>query len=236
MKNRPNEFTFLEKALAWSVHIFTASGILTGFMALLAIQAHEWRAAMLWLMAGLIIDGVDGTLARRFKVGEVLPEMNGKTMDYVIDFATYAIIPAYFFYEAALAEGPWRLVAAFLMLIAGTLYYGREGMVSDDKYFVGFPVLWNIVVFYLFFVFDFPAWGNVLVIIIFSILHFVPLKFPYPSQQARWRKMTLFLSGVFGLAMLAVVWWYPDRNLLLNWVAIFSGAYFLVLGFLERKA
>ena len=52
--------TLLEKSLAWSVHIFTASGLLAGFMAILAVQAHNWRAAMFWLLACLVIDGIDG--------------------------------------------------------------------------------------------------------------------------------------------------------------------------------
>ncbi|MEM9820270.1 MAG: CDP-alcohol phosphatidyltransferase family protein, partial [Bacteroidota bacterium] len=82
-------FTVIEKSLAWSVHLFTASGLVAGFMAILAINHQNWREAMLWLVLCLVIDGLDGSLARVFKVGEVLPYMNGKTIDYVIDFATY---------------------------------------------------------------------------------------------------------------------------------------------------
>ena len=64
----PTTFSTQEKALAWSVHIFTATGILAVFMALLAVGAHDFRTAMFWLLAALLIDGVDGTLARRFRV------------------------------------------------------------------------------------------------------------------------------------------------------------------------
>jgi len=103
------QYNTLDKALAWSVHLFTASGLLAGFMAILAINVKDWRAAMFWLIVALIIDGVDGTFARMFKVTEVLPNMSGKTIDYVIDFATYAIIPAYFFYMAELVSPTWNL-------------------------------------------------------------------------------------------------------------------------------
>ena len=79
-----NSFSPLEKTLAWSVHLFTASGLVAGFMAILAINEKEWRVAMLWLVACLVIDGVDGTFARLFKVKEVLPEIDGKIIDYVV--------------------------------------------------------------------------------------------------------------------------------------------------------
>ena len=93
------QYSFLQKTFAWSVHLFTASGLVAGFLALLAVQQKDWRTAMLWLIAALIIDGLDGTFARLAKVKKVIPYMDGTTMDYVIDFATYAIIPAYMFYQ-----------------------------------------------------------------------------------------------------------------------------------------
>ena len=55
------QYNLVDKALAWSVHIFTASGLLAGFMAILAINASDWRGAMFWLLVALVIDGIDGT-------------------------------------------------------------------------------------------------------------------------------------------------------------------------------
>jgi len=144
--------TFIQKSLAWGVHLFTASGLVCGFMAILAVNEKNWRMAMMWLVVALIVDGVDGTFARIFKVKEMLPNVDGQSMDYVIDFATYAIIPAYFFYEAQLVPDVWRLACTSAILLVSALYYGKQGMVSDDMYFIGFPVMWNMVVFYLVFV------------------------------------------------------------------------------------
>lgn len=220
------QYNTLDKALAWSVHLFTASGLLAGFMAILAINVKDWRAAMFWLIVALIIDGVDGTFARKFKVTEVLPNMSGKTIDYVIDFATYAIIPAYFFYMAELVSPSWNLPLTFLILMVSAIYYGKEGMVSDDYYFIGFPVLWNMVVFYLVFVLALPFWGNASVIIFFAILHFLPIKFAYPSQATRLKKLTIFASAIILLAMPLIVWFYPEVPSWLKWIAIGNLAYF----------
>ncbi|NNE98311.1 MAG: hypothetical protein HKN25_04740 [Pyrinomonadaceae bacterium] len=221
--------TTLDKALAWGVHVFTASGLIAAFMSILAINGKDWRAAMAWLIVCQFIDGVDGALARKFRVKEVLPTMNGKTMDYVIDFATYAIIPAYFFYMAELVYPSWNLPLTFLILIVSAIYYGKEGMVSEDYYFIGFPVMWNMVVFYLLFVFNGPVWFNASIIVIFSIMHFVPIKFSYPSRATRLRSVTIIFTASIMLIMPLVVWFYPEVPGWLKLAAIVNLAYFGVL-------
>jgi len=216
----------IQKALAWSVHIFTASGLIAGFMAILAINEKDWRTAMFWLSITLLIDGIDGTFARMFKVKEVLPHIDGKTIDFVVDFATYAIIPAYFFYAAELVPEAWNLPCTFLILLVSALYYGKEGMVSADMYFIGFPVLWNIVVFYLVFVFQASPFINVFLIFAFAIAHFIPIKFAYPSQGSHFQKPSLFVSALFLFVMLAILYLFPERNTILTILAWGCGLYF----------
>ncbi len=223
------EFSFIEKSLAWSVHLFTASGLVSGFMAILAINEQDWRSAMLWLVLCLIIDGIDGTFARLFRVKEVLPYINGQTIDYVIDFATYAIIPAYFFYEAQLVNETWRLPCTSLILLVSALYYGKEGMVSDDMYFVGFPVMWNMVVLYMVFVVDLSPFLNALAILFFAILHFVPIKFVYPSQAKSFRKLTLSVTVIFILTLVGILWFYPERKYWLIVSAVLTAGYYALM-------
>jgi phosphatidylcholine synthase len=216
----------LEKTFAWSVHIFTACGLLAGFMAIIAVNAGNWRAAMLWLLAALVIDGIDGTFARLFKTKEVLPRIDGKTIDYVVDFVNYAFVPAYFFYVAGLVAAPWNLPLAFLILLVSAIYYGREGMVSDDFYFIGFPVMWNVVVFYLVFVFSFGSPLNALIVAALAVLHFVPVKFAYPSRAIRLRVPTLVFTAILLLAMPPIVWFYPYAPFWLKGIAVLSLVYF----------
>lgn len=218
--------TPLQKTLAWSVHTFTASGMVAGFMAILAINEKDWREAMFWLILCLFIDGIDGTFARMFKVREVLPFMDGKTIDFVVDIATYAIIPAYFFYAAELVAPGWNLPCTALILLVSVIYYGKDGMVSEDNYFVGFPVLWNIVVFYLVFVFQFSETINALLILVFNVLHFIPIKFAYPSQNSRFRVPTIAVSILFFITLISITYFYPERNNILTISAWGCGLYF----------
>lgn len=221
----------MQKLAAWSVHVFTASGLLAAFMGLLAVSAGDYRLAMGYVLLALVIDGVDGSLARLARVREVLPHVSGKTIDYVIDFFSYAILPAYLFYEAVDLPSTWRLVCAFAMLLSAALYYGKEGMVSaDGKHFVGFPVLWNMVVYLLVFVLPglAPVWVVALVLA-FAVMHFLPILFAYPSRGGRWWVLTLLASFAFIVAAIMNVWYYPEPSPFWRGVCLFTSAYYAVL-------
>jgi phosphatidylserine synthase len=56
------------KALAWSVHLFTATGAIWGFLTLLAIFEQNWRMTIFWMVIAMFVDGFDGMLARWFRV------------------------------------------------------------------------------------------------------------------------------------------------------------------------
>ncbi|MFT5169356.1 MAG: phosphatidylcholine synthase [Saprospiraceae bacterium] len=224
-----SSYTLLQKALAWSVHIFTSSGLVAGFMAILAIQEHDWRTAMFWLIVALVIDGIDGSFARIFKVKEVLPFMDGKTIDYVIDFANYAIIPAYMFYEAGLVPEVWKLPLTVLILLVSALYYGKEGMVSEDNYFMGFPVMWNMVMYYYLFVTAYTSTAYIILTLIFAILHFVPIKLVYPSQNDRFKLPTIINTVLFIGTLAMLVFYYPERPMWLVVSAYGTALYYALM-------
>lgn len=225
------KYTFTQKALAFGVHAFTSTGIVAGFMAILAIADHEFQEAMLWLFLTLIIDGVDGTFARLFKVKEVLPNFDGQMIDSVIDFATYAIIPAYFIYEAPLLPEDYKLLGAAIILLVSAVYYGKDGMISNDYYFVGFPVMWNMVAFYLFFVLELSEWINFVLVIIFAIMHFIPIKFLYPSRTIKFRWLNIGVSALFVISNIWIIAIYDDKNIILSSIAVACVGFYAWMGF-----
>ncbi|NJC25423.1 CDP-alcohol phosphatidyltransferase family protein [Neolewinella antarctica] len=221
----------MQKLAAWSVHIFTASGLLAGFMGLLAAVDGDYRMAMFWMLATLVIDGVDGTFARMANVQEVLPDVSGKQIDYVIDFFTYAILPAYLFWVAIDMPDTPRLLGSFAMLLSAAIYYGLEGMVSaDGKHFVGFPVLWNMVVYVLIFVTPDLAWPLVLgFVVLLAVLHFVPILVPYPSRGGRWWVLTIVNTVAFIVLAAVNVWYYPEPVAWARWATLVTVVYYTVL-------
>lgn len=217
----------IKKGLSWLVHAFTASGLLAGFMAILAINEEEWRLATIWLIVAFFIDGVDGTFARMLDIKKTLPNVSGKMIDTVVDFVNYAVVPAYFLFMYEAFSDNLKYPAIALILIVSAIYYGKEGMIYKEMYFIGFPVLWNLIAFYIVFVINAGETVNFLVILIFAILHFIPLKFSYPSRKSRFQKIDLFIGIIFFLTMILTVYLYPEKNLLLTLNAYFCGIYFL---------
>src|SRR3954462_277436 len=138
------------RAAAFSVHVFTALGAGVALIALLEAVREHWAAMFAWLGVALIIDALDGPLARRLDVMRVQPDWSGEVLDLVVDFVTYVFVPAY----AITASGLLLPVAAPLLgagiVISGALYFADRRMKAADNHFRGFPALWNAAAFYLF--------------------------------------------------------------------------------------
>ncbi len=232
-----SSFSLTERLLAWGVHWLTASGVIAAFLSIVAISEERWATAMWWLVITLIIDGVDGTFARKFRVKEVLPNFEGGTVDNIIDFATYALIPAYFIYAYnengvyLLPNEEWiRTLITAVVLLTSVFYYGKKGMVSDDNHFVGFPVMWNLVAYYMIFVFSWSQWVNFGWLIFFCVLHFVPIKFLYPSRTKQLYLLTVSIVGLFLISNFALLYTFPHAHFAWKLIAIITLVYFALMG------
>lgn len=222
------QYSLGRKALAWSVHLFTATGVLFAFLAILAVEQEDFVLAMWWLIVTLIIDGVDGTFARKLEVKKVIPHFDGNSIDHVIDFLTYAIIPAYFIYKSdilPLHEG-WKLAGIAAILLSSTYYYGKTTYVTEDLHFEGFPVMWNAVAFFLYFLFGHYPWASLIIIFVIAVLHFLPWKYPYPSQTREFKKWNLLASFLIFIIGMLTLFLYPAVPLWLKIAAYVVMGYF----------
>lgn len=223
------------KLLAWGVHIFTASGLVVGLLALIAIINHDWRTAFLWLFVAVLIDTVDGRLARTFRVKEVLPDVDGRMLDYVTDFTNDVLLPTIFLYEAGLLPSSVRLVCCAAILIVSCYHYTNLKAITDDFRFRGFPAMWNFVVFYLFVLGLSPLW-NVVVIGVFCFLHFTPIDFIYPTRTVRLKKLTFALVLVQAIVNLVILIQHPLRNSVLLAVSLLIVGYLMALSLYQTFA
>ena len=152
-----------KRAAAFSVHVFTALGAGVALLALLEAVREHWSAMFAWLGVALVIDAIDGPMARRLDVVRLQPSWSGDMLDLVVDFMTYVFVPAY----AVTAGGLMLPLAAPLrgigVTVSGALYFADRRMKTPDNHFRGFPGLWNIVVFYLFLLRWPPALSRLLV-------------------------------------------------------------------------
>ena len=58
---------------AFGVHVFTALGAGFALIAMLEAVREHWAAMFAWLGMALVIDGLDGPMARRLDVVRVQP-------------------------------------------------------------------------------------------------------------------------------------------------------------------
>ncbi|MDP2125062.1 MAG: phosphatidylcholine/phosphatidylserine synthase [Parvibaculum sp.] len=192
-------------AAAWAVHAFTASGVVTGLLAIAALIAGDLHLALLWLGAALIIDGFDGPMARKVRVSEYAPRFDGAVLDLVIDYLTYTVIPALLIYRFGMVPPGWEIPAAAFIMTTSLYCFGNREMKTKDNYFSGFPAVWNLVVLY-FFIAGTGPWINLAVIGALGILTFVPLKFVHPFRVEALRPLTLAMTALWaGLTLWLVL-------------------------------
>lgn len=227
MKYHNNVFTVSlpHRLAAWCVHIFTASGAFVGLMALLAIYNHHWVTAF-WLMgAAVMIDAVDGMFARLLKVKMAVPEVNGELLDNLVDFINYTIVPCFFLLVAPFLPEYWRYVCVIAITLSSAFQFTQVDAKTSDHFFKGFPSYWNIAVFYLFF-WQFNEWTNLAILLLFSVLSFVPIKYIYPSRldylthNSFLRFLVVLATVVWGLSSAALLWIYPDSNPILTGISM----------------
>ena len=101
--------------LAWSVHLLTCSGLIAGFFALICIFKNDATSAFLFLGLALLIDALDGSLARKFKVKIFIKNIDGRMLDSVIDFFSYIIIPSVMIYWFKLVPTPFEIIIPCLL-------------------------------------------------------------------------------------------------------------------------
>jgi phosphatidylcholine synthase len=189
------------RAAAFSVHIFTALGAGIALIAQLEAVREHWAAMFAWLGIALVIDALDGPIARRLDVIRVQPNWSGEVLDLVVDFVTYVFVPAY----AITASGLLLPLAAPLLgigiVVSGALYFADRRMKAEDNHFRGFPALWNGAAFYLFLLHLSPAISSLAVAILIA-LTFVPFRVLHPVRVVRLRGLTLTLVALW--AVLAI--------------------------------
>lgn len=214
--------------LAWGVHLFTASGAVWGLLAIIATIQHDWQQAYIWMALAVLVDGIDGTLARRLKVTGLTPDFDGALLDNIIDYQTYVLVPALFLYEAKLLPESVMVLGLAFILLSSAYQFCQSDAKTDDHTFKGFPSYWNVIVFYLFML-DINPWISFWIILACAILVFIPVKYIYPSRMDKYRRPTLILTTIWGIMVTIGLFQYPKQSIVLLWASTFYLVFYIGL-------
>ena len=222
----------LESVRAFAVHIFTACGAALALLALILATGEHWAAMFFCLGMALVVDGVDGPLAREFKVAEVLPRWSGETLDLIVDFSTYVFVPAYAIAASGMLPRALAVPSGIVVVISGALYFADRKMKTADNYFRGFPAVWNLGAFYLYLL-EPPEWLAAAAIAILAALSFAPINFLHPLRVRHLRSLNIALLAAWALLALIAVIDNLQPGPYVTWPLAAIAVYFFVAGLLR---
>lgn len=215
------------------VHLFTATGAVLSMLAMLAAVDEKWSLMFLWLVVALIVDGIDGPLARHFRVKTHWPTYDGVLLDLIIDYLTYVFIPAFALFQSGLLPGWTGWCAIIVITYASAIYFVDTRMKTKDNSFAGFPACWNMVVIVLFAI-EPNFYLMLAVIVALAATMFTNLKFVHPVRTERWRWITLPVALAWiGFAARAA-WVDFAEGDIAHWGLTIASVYLLVAGVAQQ--
>ena len=218
---------------ALSVHLLTASGAVLAMFAMLASVTEEWSLMFLWLVVALIVDGIDGPLARKYDTQKNWPTYDGVLMDLIVDYLTYVFIPAFALFKSGLLPGWTGWLAIIVICYGSVVYFADTRMKTKDKSFAGFPACWNMVVLVLFAT-EPGEMVILLVVILLTVTMFTNLKFIHPTRTKRWHEISLAICIAWIALAGWAAWWDFNEGPVAKWLLVLTSLYLVLAGIVQQ--
>jgi phosphatidylcholine synthase len=218
---------------ALSVHLLTASGAVLAMFAMLAAVTEEWSLMFLWLVVALIVDGIDGPLARKYDTQKNWPTYDGVLMDLIVDYLTYVFIPAFALFKSGLLPGWTGWLAIIVICYGSVVYFADTRMKTKDKSLAGCPACWNMVVLVLFATRP-GEMVILLVVILLTITMFTNLKFIHPTRTKRWHEISLAVCVAWIALAGWAAWWNFAEGPVAKWLLVLTSLYLVLAGIVQQ--
>ncbi|KTD00256.1 CDP-alcohol phosphatidyltransferase family protein [Fluoribacter gormanii] len=214
------QFHPLQYVAAWLVHLFTASAACIGVFSLVKMYQQEYIFALWLMLITVVIDAVDGSLARLVNIKEILPKIDGALLDNIVDYLNYVITPCFFLLvKPGMLPPTYSVFLIAAVSITSAYQFCQSDAKTPDHFFKGFPCYWNITILYMF-IFNTSATTNAIILTILSILIFVPVKYVYPSRldyltESRVLKVLMHVcSIIYAVSSVCLLVSYPNTNII----------------------
>jgi phosphatidylcholine synthase len=224
--------------MPWFAHLYTGFGAVAALAAALDVIAGDYRGAFIWLGVQIAIDATDGLLARALRVKERLPNFDGARLDDIIDYLTYVFIPVLLMLHAQLLPARWGAAVGAVVLLSSAYGFSQTAakLKTTDYFFTGFPSYWNLVALYMF-VLRLSPGINAAILLIFSALVFIPLRYVYPSRTKTLSTVTNVLGAAWAILTMWMVWQLPVTDSRVVAGSLVFPVYYMLLSFyLDRRS
>jgi phosphatidylcholine synthase len=212
---------------ALAVHGYTAFGAVLGFLALAAAFRGDYATTFGMLAAAFVVDASDGTLARKARVKQVVPWIDGGLLDNIIDYLNYTVVPVAVLVQPGILPPGMQWLALSVLLASAYGFSRTDAKGFVEHYFQGFPSYWNVLVFY-YVVLGTDPWVNLAFLLGFVVMVFVPMRWLYPSRMETGRGAAIWLGVIWGVMGFTLILQLPEPSLPLAWLSLFYPAYYTI--------
>lgn len=219
-------------AKGWLVHSMTSMGTVCGMFGLISVADGSPRLAIMWLAVAMVLDGVDGPVARAWGVRDHVPRIDGYTLDLVVDYVTCVVVPVLFLHTFGMLPAGWSLVVGAFVLFTSALWMSRTDQMTEDNWFNGFPCEWNLVVPTLFLL-GVDPWLTAAVCVALSLTQFTDWKFVHPIRVRPLRRLTVGITCLWLATVLVLTATTPAFDELGRWMLAACPLYVIGLGALR---
>lgn len=221
------------KIKALLVHLFTATGAVLAMLAMLAAVEEKWSLMFWWLVIALVVDGIDGPLARRYDVKTNFPTYDGVLLDLIIDYLTYVFIPAFALFKSGLLPDWTGWIIIIIITYGSVIYFADTRMKTKDNSFSGFPACWNMFVLVMFALQ--PGYWTILgFVVALTLAMFAPLKFIHPTRTERWNMVSLPMALGWTVCAGWATWVDFHPHSLAHWGLIITSLYLTFAGIAQQ--
>lgn len=121
-------------------NMFTLGNLYCGFLSIGFAANGQFNNAAILILIGMMLDSMDGRLARMLKADSQL----GKELDSLADIVTFGVAPSFLVYYTYFYQfGLWGLMVAGLFPLFGAYRLARFNISTDKSslnYFIGVPI------------------------------------------------------------------------------------------------
>ncbi|MDD5233595.1 MAG: CDP-diacylglycerol--serine O-phosphatidyltransferase [Syntrophales bacterium] len=202
----------MKKGIYVLPNLFTTASLFAGFYSIVASFNEDYLKAAYAIMIALILDGLDGRMARMTNTTSKF----GTEYDSLSDLISFGVAPAVLAYTWALYPfGKWGWIASFLFMTCGALRLARFNVqigVIDKSVFNGLPipaaaiVLASFVILYFFLggAGDFTHISILIGMVVLALLMVSSIKY-YSFKDLNYFVRKPFMSFILIVCILAVV-------------------------------
>lgn len=228
---KPN---LLRPILAYGVHLFTATGAIWGLLGVFAVFEGDYKMMIVWMIVAMLVDGLDGTLARWADVKTYAKGVDGALLDNILDYLNYVLVPAIFMIKADFLPESVKWLTACLILLTSAYQFTQTDAKTDDHHFKGFPSYWNVAALYMLLM-DLPPWVNFGFLMLFNVMVFIPVKYIYPSRNTYLKTLTNVLTWAYAAVGIWALLQYPNHPNWVAWASLVYVGYYLVLSLIPKN-